>query len=408
MVRFITRCTALIAAVLLIALGISPLTATETPLTHQEAYPATVSVQTANLSPVDDVLHAFGRVQPARLVHVPMPDQRATLSEILVQAGQSVRRGQVLARLDPEGARRDLALAEANLQAADAELSGATDRLELAEALIVQRSRELARLTLLVEKQAASVVMQEDAQRALETARLNQRIAVSALSSARAAAQVARLEVERSTSALNHTRIVAPESGLLLSVDAQAGEVPQIGKPLFSLAVEGEMEAVLDLTSLAMTRVQAGDPVTVRLAGAVTVDGVVTSVGTAVGTGAIGAAKVRLDDDPNLIAGSSLHAEIVTDRRMAVIVPVSAIVPLPSGPGIVQVIESRAVATPVRLSGSASGVQAEVIEGLDVGARYVAQAGQLVPAGAMLKPVEPGQGHVDVHAANLAGGGVDK
>jgi hypothetical protein len=65
-------------------------------------------------------------------------------------------------------------------------------------------------------------------------------------------------------------------------------------------------------------------------------------------------------------------------------VPLSALVPLPTGPGIMQVVEDRAVATPVMIAARLDGKHAEIVGGLPAGARYVERAGHLLADGTLL------------------------
>jgi len=368
-----------------------PVPATELARSGDTERPTAVSVRTADLTNIDEVLHAFGQVRPARVLHLPMPDQPAPVAEILVRAGDRVHKGQLLARLDTTEAARDLMLSETELQGAHADVTGAAVLLRLAETEVALREETLARLLRLAQNGASTVVQRDEAEGALNRARLERDAARSALDKARAAEAAARHAHQRRRDQLENTQLTAPEAGLVLSVSTEVGMSPQPGSSLISLASGGEMEAVLDLAPSALSQVRPGDPVRMWLAGGEEIEGEVITASASQDGGRLGAVNVRLLNGARPVAGSSLRGEIVIDRRVAMMVPMSALVPLPTGPGIMQVVADRAVATPVMVSVRLDGKQAEIVGGLPAGARYVERAGHLLSDGALLGTAATGR-----------------
>lgn len=364
--------------------GLTPVPATEVARSGDTERPMAVSVRTANLTNIDEVLHAFGQVRPARVLHLPMPDQPAPVAEILVRAGERVQKGQLLARLDTTEAARALMLSETELQAAHADVTGAAVLLSLAETEVTLRQETLNRLLRLAQNGASTVVQRDEAEGALKRARLERDAARSALDKARAAEAAARHAHQRRRDHLENTQLTAPEAGLVLSVSTEVGITPQPGSSLISLASGGEMEAVLDLAPAALSQVRPGDPVRLWLAGGEEIAGEVIAASASGDGGRLGAVNVRLFDGVLPVAGSSLRGEIVIDRRVAMMIPLSALVPLPTGPGIMQIVDDRAVATPVKIAVRLDADHAEIVGGLTAGARYVERAGHLLSDGTLL------------------------
>jgi HlyD family secretion protein len=144
--RWITRGAVVATVAILCHLGISQLTATEMAGPIEDRAPVAASVRRADPLRIDDVLHAFGHVAPADIIRVSMPRHAAPVADILVDEGDLVVAGQILARIDRTDIRRDLLQAEATLSATRADIRIAQSSLQVAATDIAQRSAELERL----------------------------------------------------------------------------------------------------------------------------------------------------------------------------------------------------------------------------------------------------------------------
>jgi HlyD family secretion protein len=156
------------------------------------------------------VLNASGYVTARR---------RATVSskvtgrvvEVLVEEGKPVRRGQVLARLDPATAERYLALAEAELAATRRSVAENAVRLDQAR-LTLKRMEQL---------HADGIANQAD----LDLARTEVGALEARLSLSREQVLVSERQVAVRQNDLSDTVISAPFDGVAISKDAQPGEM---------------------------------------------------------------------------------------------------------------------------------------------------------------------------------------
>ncbi len=145
--------------------------------------------------------------------------RRATVSskltgkvlEVLVEEGQSVKKGQVLARLDDSQMRAALSVAQAQLAAA--QRSAAEDEARLREA-----ERQYKRLEQLVNEKVVARAEVDTAEASVES--LKARIAL-----ARQQIQVAERQVASQVTDLADTTVRAPFDGMAISKDAQPGEM---------------------------------------------------------------------------------------------------------------------------------------------------------------------------------------
>lgn len=154
-----------------------------------------------------------------------------------VDAGARVKKGQVLARLDPEDAR----LAA---QAAAAQRASAESDLALAKAEVERHADLLAK-------------------------RFISQSAFDAKQNALNAAQ-ARMEQARSQAAITgnqaaYTTLVADADGVVVSVSAEPGQVVAAGQPVLRLAHAGELEVVVNAPESRLARFKPGSPVSISL-----------------------------------------------------------------------------------------------------------------------------------------------
>ncbi|MCX9000039.1 efflux RND transporter periplasmic adaptor subunit [Rhizobiaceae bacterium BDR2-2] len=136
--------------------------------------------------------------------------------ERFAETGQHVRAGDLLARLDPEEQKADLAAAEASLR--------------LAEAQQAQSSAAFNRSTELLQKGLTTRGDHDSARAALISAR-------NAVDSARSAADSAR-------EALGYTELRADADGIVTDRSAEVGQVAQAAQMMFRLARDGARDAV--------------------------------------------------------------------------------------------------------------------------------------------------------------------
>lgn len=155
----------------------------------------------------------------------------------LVDAGARVRKGQALARLDPQDAR--LAARAATAQVASGQADVTLARAEL------ERYRELlARRFISASAFDAKQNTYDAAQARLEQARAQAAITMNQT---------------------QYTTLVADADGVVMSVMAEPGQVVSAGQPVLRLARDGEKEVVVNAPEGELVRFHVGDPARVSL-----------------------------------------------------------------------------------------------------------------------------------------------
>jgi RND family efflux transporter MFP subunit len=160
-----------------------------------------------------------------------------SIAERPVSAGDTVARGEVLARLDPEDLDAALRAAEAGVTVAEAQLRSATDARDRAEVLARRGVGSATRL--------------DDAERA--------RVAAAAR------LEQAQADVARARDMLGLATLTAPQDGVVTSVSAEPGATVAAGQPVLRLAATDEREVAIDLTEQDVAAHPLGTRFVVRL-----------------------------------------------------------------------------------------------------------------------------------------------
>ena len=302
---------------------------------------------------------SLGRLQPAGgIVSVALPQGAgdARIDRILVDDGDVVAKGDVLAELDSlalfesalTSAESTLAIRRAALSQAKVQVAAAEAELRAqirgAEASLARTESELARVTSLLGTGATTQASREEAERAADTARAdldrlrasltryqpgpdNQPVDVALATADLAAAEAA---VEQARRDLDRGRVLAPQDGSIIEVAARAGERPA-ADGLLRMGDTARMEAELEVFQTMVPRVAVGQAVSLvsGVLGDETLTGSVSRIGTLVGRQSVTAddpaantdarvlkVTVRLDEASSLRAASYINLEVVA--RIAV------------------------------------------------------------------------------------------
>ncbi|UZJ44430.1 efflux RND transporter periplasmic adaptor subunit [Marinimicrobium sp. C6131] len=224
--------------------------------------PVKVETRMARVAPqgnaVSSVLDATGYVTARRYATVSSK-VTAKVLEVLVEEGMRVEEGQVVARLDDSNARKGLAVEQANLTLAEAQLEETRARLTEAR-LAQQRVEELFRRELVSESE-------------LDRANSNYQSLKAQLAAREAGVLSAQRLVELQEQNLEDLTLRAPFTGVVVSKDAQPGEMISpvsagggfTRTGICSLVDMHSLEIEVDVNESYIQRVTAGQPVQATL-----------------------------------------------------------------------------------------------------------------------------------------------
>jgi HlyD family secretion protein len=226
--------------------------------------PGPVAVRTAVARSVTEaggsrtLLNASGYVTARRLATVSSK-VTGRVVEVMIEEGMSVAEGQVLARLDSTNV-------EANLRLVQAQAEAARSGLGETEALLEEASRNLLR----TESLASAAVA---ARAELDRARSERDALQARLLRQRAEVTVAERQVALWQQQLDDTIIRAPYAGVVVSKNAQAGEMISpisagggfTRTGICTIVDMTSLEVEVDVNESYINRVSAGQPVVVTL-----------------------------------------------------------------------------------------------------------------------------------------------
>lgn len=320
-----------------------------------------VSVVVPGQATIAGAINVSGTIAARREMPVGVAGEGGQVAQVLVDAGDWVRAGQVLAVIDRSVQSQQIASQSANIAVADADA-------RLAQA-------NLDRALRLVEK---GFISKADIDRLTATRdAANARVRVARASLGELGARAARLN------------IVAPAAGLVLTRAVEPGQVVSSGSGvLFSLARDGQMEMQARLSEADIGRLSVGNVAEV------------TPVGTTrVLTGEIwqlsptidpqtrqGIARIALAYDAALRPGGFASASLRSGTIVAPLLPESAILSDEKGAYVFVVASDNKVQRRDVTTGEVSARGISVIKGLSGNERVVLRAGGFLNAGDLIQP----------------------
>ncbi|MEY4159887.1 MAG: hypothetical protein RLZZ136_508 [Pseudomonadota bacterium] len=321
-----------------------------------------VSVIVPGTSTIQGLINANGSLAARREMPVGVAGEGGQVRSVLVEAGQWVRAGQVLAVID-----RSVQIQQQAGQAAQVQVAQADARLAQAN---------LDRALKLVDR---GFISKADIDRLTATRdSADARVRVARAQAGQIGAQVARLN------------IVAPADGLVLERKVEPGQVVGAGSGvLFRLAKGGEFEMLAKLGEVDMAQVSMGISAEVTPVGATkSFTGQVWQVSPVIDPQTRqGTARIALAYAPELRPGGFASAVIKGGSVLAPMLPDSAILSDSKGSYVYIVGSGNKVARRDVKTGIVTDTGIAVVAGLTGQERVVLRAGGFLNPGETINPV---------------------
>ncbi len=326
--------------------------------------PPLVSIIVPSIGEVPAAVSLTGQIDARNDVPIGNEGDSARITEVLVEPGDRVRKGQVLARLSSVAARSLVDNAQASLAEMRADSS-------MAQA-------ESARA-----QQGLDLFSTEENER-------RRTVALAALAKVKAA----EAQLADARNRLAHTLILAPADGIVLTRTAEVGQIAVTGSTvLFHLARDGQIEMRGQVAEVDVPRLAVGQRANVRLAGVSrTFTGTVWQIGAVIDPATRqGSVRIALPvADRNLRPGAFAHADVLVGSTMGAILPQTAVQSDEQGTYVLVVgKDSKVDRRAVRIA----GVRSEgllVSGGLAGTERVVAVAGAFLRPGEVVATASPG------------------
>ena len=265
-----------------------------------------VSAEKATLRSITEIVTASGKIYPEKEVKIS-PDVSGEVVELGVQQeGDSVHKGQMLARVyaDILTNQRDQAAAQVNQQ--QALVSNMKDQLPGLKATMDMDKRALDREKQLLDEKVVSLSEYETAEGTYKAAAANYLAAIQTIRGNEAGAASARYNLDVAAKNLSRSTVTSPIDGVvsLLSIkkgERVVGNSMMAGTEMMRVADMSKIEAIVDVGENDIPKVQLGD------SALISVDaynnrkfrGVVTQIASSVSTSSGSSTTVSTNDVTN-------------------------------------------------------------------------------------------------------------
>lgn len=227
---------------------------------------ATEKVTRRNIS---ETVNASGKVYPEIEVKVS-PDVSGEIVELHVLEGDSVTRGQILARIyaDIYTSQRDQASAIVSQQQASVENNKA--QLESLKSAMALAEKTYNRQKQLLAEKVISAAEFEQAENAWQSAKANYNAALQGIRSGQAGVESARSSLMRANKDLSRTVVVAPMNGVVSLLNVKKGErvvgnSMMAGTEMMRIADMSKIEVRVDVGENDIPKVHLGDSALVEV-----------------------------------------------------------------------------------------------------------------------------------------------
>jgi HlyD family secretion protein len=352
-------------AIVLLILGLlvfrlNALSAAKSGLADKSNTP-TVTVTSVSVSAVPTTVSIVGTIAARYDIPIGVEGDGGLVNAIYVEAGDHVKKGQLLARLSTTVLEPQVASLAAALEQSRAEA-------ELAEA---EYHRAVA-------VGAAGALSTEETERRHSTA-----------VTAAAKVKVAAAQLAEAQARVNRAQVRAPADGTILTRSVELGQTATPGGPaLFRLAQGNEIELRGEVAEQDLPQLRLGQPAHVSLTGvAERFEGRVRLLGVVIDPQTrLGTVRIALQPNPNLRPGAFARADVTISNAEHAVLPQTAVLTDEKGSYVLVVnAQNKIERRPVRLSGVVpNGVT--IADGLGANDRVVATAGGFLQEGELVRP----------------------
>jgi len=307
------------------------------------------------------------------------------LVKLYADQGERVKKGQLLAELDSDQLRAQMAGARAAKNRAEQTLSGARADLLKSQANLELTQSNYRRYSELLKNGIISQAVFDTTEAALKVAESNVTVSEHAIAAAEAEFQEADFRERAAEAEFAYTRIFAPMDGLVTSRTTEVGDTISPGLPIFQMVDYQVWSATwIDETKLAELR--EGQKASIRLRSGRVFQGEVVRINKEadIVTREL-EVDVKFDSLPEpLVIGEETEVEIQTGTQTAPVAPLSAITQQKGSKGVFLVSDALVSFRPVS-TGFENGGKVAIIDGLKEGDMVIINPAGIKP-GNYVKP----------------------
>lgn len=212
---------------------------------------------------ITEIVNASGKIYPEIEVKIS-PDISGEITELTVQEGDSVKKGQVLARIYADIYNIQRNQAASGVEQSQAQVANSQAAIDALKAQMEQAERTYDMQKKLYDDKVISRNEFNIAEANLKSSRANYNAAIQGIRGGQASVQSARQNLAKANTDLSRTAIVAPMDGVvsLLSVkkgEKVAGNSFNVGTEMLRIADMSKIEVRVDVGENDIPKVKLGD-----------------------------------------------------------------------------------------------------------------------------------------------------
>ena len=241
------------------------------------------------------------------------------LSSINVELGEQVRKGQLIATIDP---------VDYNIQTDQAvsQKEGAVANAKAAETQLINAQATYDRVSKLYENNSVALSEYQQAKAGLDAAQ-------SQFDAANSQINAADQQIKAADNQVSYTKLLSPMDGVITNVQAEANEVVNSGTAIVSVSSLGRPEVEVGVPEVLITKVKQGQKVSITLSSAIGQEfqGIVDRVAYASGNAPTYPVFVEIDKSveeirPGMAANVTFtFSEKKSNSKAIMVVPVEAV-----------------------------------------------------------------------------------
>jgi HlyD family secretion protein len=381
--------TALLATTLLAGTAFADTAAATTTVAETPA-PPSISVMTAVKKPIAEDITVTGSFAAGELVLVSPEVEGLAVTEILAEEGDTVTKGQVLARLSSAQVEISILQTKAALARDDASLAQAQNAIEQAKISVNRTRDDLNRTKKLRTSGVASLEVFDQRQAAYD-------LAVSQLQASQLAFEVSKANKNATQATMSdldlrksRTEIKAPVAGFISKRTVQIGGIASSGRdPMYNIVMDGTLKLLAEVPESDLPKIKIGQKASITVNGfAKAIEGEVKLISPEVNeTTRIGLAHIKVSEGARIPLGAFGRAVISLAASDGVALPLTAVTFGETGP-TVQLVKDGHVKVQKVITGLVGTSDIEITDGVVAGDIYVARAGSFVRDGDAVTPVK--------------------
>lgn len=222
-----------------------------------------VAVEKADKHTITETVTASGKIYPETEVKIS-PEVSGEIIELTVEEGDSVRKGQLLVRINPAIYSSIVNQAEATVQESRARVANSREMVAQSKASYDQAAANYKRNKKLFEDKVISALEFEQSESAYLSAKAAYEAAQANVAGGSFSVQGASAGLSQARENLRKTTIIAPTSGVISALNVKLGErvvgtAQMAGTEMLTIADLGRIEVRVDVSETDIAKVKLGD-----------------------------------------------------------------------------------------------------------------------------------------------------